>query len=219
MIEPAIKRVIGFVDGQNVFYAAKKAFGYSYPKWRGVTTTEKAALTLAGGGANVTQPGQYTRSSVTTLARRKPIERRASSNRRSAAASTAVRTGMNGVAMVSRSVPEATTWRVPAVSRRATVQPSNDPTLSRARPASLSGLSLEAYSFEMRFPRSSSSQYATVFEKMGPDTPGAAVASLTWVRSFVFVGMSFALRGAPCGDDAHITVRIGRGDDQEQVSG
>jgi len=45
MIEPAIKRVIGFVDGQNVFYAAKKAFGYSYPKWRGVTTTEKAALT------------------------------------------------------------------------------------------------------------------------------------------------------------------------------
>jgi uncharacterized LabA/DUF88 family protein len=28
MIEPAVKRVIGFVDGQNLFYAAKHAFGH-----------------------------------------------------------------------------------------------------------------------------------------------------------------------------------------------
>jgi len=30
MIEPAAKRVIGFIDGQNLFYAARQAFGYSY---------------------------------------------------------------------------------------------------------------------------------------------------------------------------------------------
>jgi hypothetical protein len=26
--EPAIKRAVAFVDGQNLFYAAKTAFGY-----------------------------------------------------------------------------------------------------------------------------------------------------------------------------------------------
>lgn len=30
---PAIKRAVIFVDGQNLFYAAKKAFGYSYPNY------------------------------------------------------------------------------------------------------------------------------------------------------------------------------------------
>lgn len=31
--EPAIKRTIAFVDGQNLFYAAKAAFGYTYPNY------------------------------------------------------------------------------------------------------------------------------------------------------------------------------------------
>jgi hypothetical protein len=31
-VEPGIKRVISFVDGQNLFYGVKKAFGYPYPK-------------------------------------------------------------------------------------------------------------------------------------------------------------------------------------------
>jgi len=31
--EPAIKRAIAFVDGQNLFYAAKNAFGYTYPNY------------------------------------------------------------------------------------------------------------------------------------------------------------------------------------------
>jgi uncharacterized LabA/DUF88 family protein len=31
--EPAIKRVVAFVDGQNLFYAAKTAFGYTYPNY------------------------------------------------------------------------------------------------------------------------------------------------------------------------------------------
>ena len=31
--EPVIKRVVAFVDGQNLFYAAKEAFGYTYPNY------------------------------------------------------------------------------------------------------------------------------------------------------------------------------------------
>ena len=31
--EPARKRTIAFVDGQNLFYAAKEAFGYGYPNY------------------------------------------------------------------------------------------------------------------------------------------------------------------------------------------
>ena len=31
--EPAIKRTIAFFDGQNLFYAAKEAFGYTYPNY------------------------------------------------------------------------------------------------------------------------------------------------------------------------------------------
>ena len=31
--EPTTKRAIAFFDGQNLFYAAKEAFGYSYPNY------------------------------------------------------------------------------------------------------------------------------------------------------------------------------------------
>lgn len=31
--EPSVKRTIAFVDGQNLFYAAKYAFGYTYPNY------------------------------------------------------------------------------------------------------------------------------------------------------------------------------------------
>lgn len=33
MREPQEKKVIAFVDGQNLFYAVKEAFGYSYPNY------------------------------------------------------------------------------------------------------------------------------------------------------------------------------------------
>jgi uncharacterized LabA/DUF88 family protein len=33
LIEPAIKRAVVFVDGQNLFYGAKDAFGYHYPNY------------------------------------------------------------------------------------------------------------------------------------------------------------------------------------------
>ena len=31
--EPHIKRAVAFIDGQNLFYAAKNAFGYNYPNY------------------------------------------------------------------------------------------------------------------------------------------------------------------------------------------
>lgn len=31
--EPVVKRTITFIDGQNLFYAVKKAFGYTYPNY------------------------------------------------------------------------------------------------------------------------------------------------------------------------------------------
>jgi len=31
--EPSIKRTVAFVDGQNLFHAAREAFGYSYPNY------------------------------------------------------------------------------------------------------------------------------------------------------------------------------------------
>jgi uncharacterized LabA/DUF88 family protein len=40
-VQPAIPRAIAFVDGQNLFYAAKEAFGYRYPNYD--------AAKLAGG--------------------------------------------------------------------------------------------------------------------------------------------------------------------------
>jgi len=31
--EPSHKRAVSFIDGQNLFYAAKEAFGYSHPNY------------------------------------------------------------------------------------------------------------------------------------------------------------------------------------------
>ena len=31
--EPSTKRAVAFVDGQNLFYASKYAFGYTYPNY------------------------------------------------------------------------------------------------------------------------------------------------------------------------------------------
>ena len=32
-VEPPIKRVVSFIDGQNLFYQAKDAFGFHYPNY------------------------------------------------------------------------------------------------------------------------------------------------------------------------------------------
>jgi uncharacterized LabA/DUF88 family protein len=39
--EPPVKRTFAFFDGQNLFYAAKEAFGYSFPNYDPKVLTEK----------------------------------------------------------------------------------------------------------------------------------------------------------------------------------
>jgi uncharacterized LabA/DUF88 family protein len=36
-VEPAVKRTVSFIDGQNLFYAVKEAFGYTYPNYEPVS--------------------------------------------------------------------------------------------------------------------------------------------------------------------------------------
>lgn len=39
--EPSKKKVIVFIDGQSLFYAAKEAFGYKYPNYDVKKLSEK----------------------------------------------------------------------------------------------------------------------------------------------------------------------------------
>ena len=42
--EPNIKKAVVFVDGQNLFYATKNAFGYAYPNYDVKLLAEKICL-------------------------------------------------------------------------------------------------------------------------------------------------------------------------------
>jgi len=55
--EPAIKRTIAFFDGQNLFHAAMKAFGYTYPNY---DVLKLADIICQGKGWNLVQTRFYT---------------------------------------------------------------------------------------------------------------------------------------------------------------
>lgn len=55
--EPSGKRTIAFIDGQNLFYAVKKAFGYTYPNYDPKALAERIA---APRGWTLTQTFFYT---------------------------------------------------------------------------------------------------------------------------------------------------------------
>ena len=40
-IEPSEKRTFVFIDGQNLFYAAREAFGYNYPNYDPLALSRK----------------------------------------------------------------------------------------------------------------------------------------------------------------------------------
>jgi uncharacterized LabA/DUF88 family protein len=44
-VEPAIKRVTAFVDGQNLFHAAREAFGHSYPSYDPLALARTVCIT------------------------------------------------------------------------------------------------------------------------------------------------------------------------------
>ena len=57
MIEPDAKRAVAFFDGQNLFHAAREAFGFSFPNFDPL----ELALTVAGvKGYQLTQVRFYT---------------------------------------------------------------------------------------------------------------------------------------------------------------
>ena len=43
--EPAIKRAVAFFDGQNLFHAVKRAFGYTFPNYDPRLLAEKVCAT------------------------------------------------------------------------------------------------------------------------------------------------------------------------------
>ncbi len=55
--EPAVKGTIAFIDGQNLFYAVKKAFGYTFPNYDPKVLAERIA---ASRGWTLTQTFFYT---------------------------------------------------------------------------------------------------------------------------------------------------------------
>lgn len=55
--EPAIKRTIAFIDGQNLFYSVKQAFGYSFPNYDPQPLAEKVCDPKAW---DLTQTNFYT---------------------------------------------------------------------------------------------------------------------------------------------------------------
>ena len=56
-VEPSVKRTIAFIDGQNLFHAVKKAFGYPYPNYDPKALVERVASSR---GWTVTQIFFYT---------------------------------------------------------------------------------------------------------------------------------------------------------------
>lgn len=55
--EPATKRAVAFVDGQNLFFAARQAFGYTYPNY---DFPALAAAVCAANGWSLQQARFYT---------------------------------------------------------------------------------------------------------------------------------------------------------------
>jgi hypothetical protein len=53
--EPAVKRAIAFIDGQNLFHNARNAFGYTYPNY----DVQKLAQAVCVGHGWVLQRVQF----------------------------------------------------------------------------------------------------------------------------------------------------------------
>ena len=56
--EPAVKRTIAFVDGQNLYHHARSAFGYTYPNYE---VQKLAQAVCVGHGWNLERVGAAAR--------------------------------------------------------------------------------------------------------------------------------------------------------------
>jgi mRNA interferase HigB len=59
--EPPVKRVVAFVDGQNLFYAAKKAFGYGSAS---IVGAERVVFNIKGNDYRLVTAIDYRRGIV-----------------------------------------------------------------------------------------------------------------------------------------------------------
>ena len=66
--EPAVKRAVAFIDGQNLFFAAKDAFGYTHPNY---DFPAVAKAVCAGSQWNLTETRFYTGTSPSCSAKTK----------------------------------------------------------------------------------------------------------------------------------------------------
>ena len=46
-LEPSLKRAITFIDGQNLFHAARESFGYTYPNYDVLALSESICRAAA----------------------------------------------------------------------------------------------------------------------------------------------------------------------------
>ena len=60
--EPLTKRTVAFVDGQNLFHAAREAFGYTYPNYDVKALAERVCQSK---GWDLAQVRFYTPSGIT----------------------------------------------------------------------------------------------------------------------------------------------------------
>jgi hypothetical protein len=65
--EPSIKRAVAFVDGQNLFHAAREAFGYTFPNYDVVALSQAVCRAC---GYSFAQARFYTGIPVSRSARR-----------------------------------------------------------------------------------------------------------------------------------------------------
>jgi hypothetical protein len=56
-VEPLVKRVVTFIDGQNLYHATRESFGYTYPNFDVKSLSQKICQTK---GWNLTQVRFYT---------------------------------------------------------------------------------------------------------------------------------------------------------------
>lgn len=135
-----------------------------------------------------------------------------------AACSSAVRTGLNSSAMARSSEPVATTRRSPLDVRATSTSALGSRPFSIPRAAMVRAASGVARSHQTGYPSSSSSQYATASTPIAARSNGSGRWSRRSAEDLGLVLMSFALRGAPCGNYPHPTLFVLRHNDDQQTA-
>jgi hypothetical protein len=135
-----------------------------------------------------------------------------------AACSSAERTGLNRLAIARSWEPVATTRRCPLDVRATSTSALASTPFSKPRAAMVRAASGVGRSHQTGYPWSSSSQYATASSPIVARSYGSRRPRRGSAEDLGFVFMSFALRGAPCGNYPHPTPFVLRHHDDQQTA-